>query len=298
MSEVAPPVTVAMPVYNGEDYIDRALRALQAQEFADFELIIRDNASTDRTEEIAREFAASDPRIRYVRNPENIGGARNSNALLDDAQAPLIIWAYHDDEAHPKLLSDSVEKLADAGSRAVLAYPRVVLIDPEGRIVGRHDDADLDLRDPEPHARLARVLGRRIGQIQFGLMRTDAVRESGGVCVSTGGEFILPAAMALRGLCLLADADEPRLSIRQHEERSGGDRGSEAAWIDPSRPHIPFPYSRSNPLMLKTVADAPLTAAERRRSYGAVVRHWTIPDLRSVAGDIVRLPWDAGWIKR
>lgn len=295
MTAAAPPLTVAMPVYNGEDYIGRALDALERQEFTDFELLVRDNASTDGTEQIVREAAASDDRIRYVRNETNIGGARNSNALLADAAAPLIIWCYHDDEAHPRLLADSITHLADP--RVSVAYPRVQLIDPSGAVVGRHDDADLELAQDAPHERLAEVLHRRIAQIQFGMMRTDLVRQAGGVSVSTGGEFILPAAMALRGRCLLSSPDEPRLSIRQHEDRSGGDRESEAAWIDPTRPHVPFPYSRSTPLMLKTVADAPLTSAERRRCYAAVVRYWAIPDSRSFAGDLMRLPWDAGWIK-
>lgn len=296
MTAAPPPVTVAMPVYNGEDYIERALTALQQQEFADFELLVRDNASTDGTEHIVRQFAAADDRIQYVRNASNIGGARNSNALLDSASAPLIIWSYHDDEAHPRLLGDSVARLAD--SRAVVAYPRVQLINPEGTVTGRHDDEDLELGEDAPHERLRKVLQRRIAQIQFGMMRTDEVRRAGGVSVSTGGEFILPAAMALRGRCLLSSPDEPRLSIRQHDDRSGGDRKSEATWIDPSRPHVPFPYSRSTPLMLRTVATTPLTAEERRRCYATVLRYWTVPDLRAVAGDISHLPWDAGWIPR
>ncbi|MCI0563749.1 MAG: glycosyltransferase, partial [Nitrososphaera sp.] len=68
-----PQVSVGMPVYNGERYVKAALDAVLAQTFRDFELIISDNASTDATGEICREYAARDPRIRYSRNDENIG---------------------------------------------------------------------------------------------------------------------------------------------------------------------------------------------------------------------------------
>ncbi|PFG30454.1 glycosyltransferase family 2 protein [Paramicrobacterium agarici] len=298
MTAAVPPVTIAMPVYNGADYIARSLAALQSQTFADFELLIRDNASTDDTEGIVQEFASSDSRIRYTRNEQNIGGARNSNALLADASAPLIMWAYHDDEPHPLLIKDSVDRLSDAGQSAVVAYPRVNLIDENSAVVGQHEDGDLDLGQPSAHERIRVLFQRKVAQIQFGLMRTHVVRESGGISVSTGGEFIMPTSMALRGRCLLSSPDAKRLSIRQHVDRSGGHRNSEAEWIDPSRPNVPFPYSRSITLMMKAVARAPLSMAERRRCFNAVLRYWAAPQLRSVAGDVARLPWDAGWITR
>ena len=79
---IPPRVSVGMPVYNGERYVKAALDAVLAQTFRDFELIISDNASTDATGEICREYAARDPRIRYSRNNENIGAARNGNRTI------------------------------------------------------------------------------------------------------------------------------------------------------------------------------------------------------------------------
>jgi glycosyltransferase involved in cell wall biosynthesis len=58
-----PPISIGMPVYNGERYLPEALDSTLAQTFGDFELIICDNASTDRTEEICRDYAARDRRI-------------------------------------------------------------------------------------------------------------------------------------------------------------------------------------------------------------------------------------------
>ena len=294
---VPAPITVAMPVYNGEEFALRALAHVRDQTFTDFEVVIRDNASTDATEEMIREFIRADPRFTYIRNEVNIGGARNSNLLLEEARSPLIVRAHDDDEMHPDYLGDSIARLQEAGPAAVVAYPRVNLIDEHGVVVGAHDDADLDLTQAEPHERIALVLRRIIAQIHFGVMRTDVARACGGISVSTAGEFILPTALALRGQCLLSSIEEVRLSVRQYDGRSGGERTSEAAWIDPSRPHVPFPYSRSTPLMLQAVAAAPLTSVERRRCYQAVLWNWTRPGWRSIAGDVMRLPWDAGWVK-
>jgi glycosyltransferase involved in cell wall biosynthesis len=64
-----PRVRIGLPAYNGERHLPAALDSLLAQTYGDFELIISDNASTDRTEEICREYAARDSRIRYHRSP-------------------------------------------------------------------------------------------------------------------------------------------------------------------------------------------------------------------------------------
>jgi glycosyltransferase involved in cell wall biosynthesis len=66
-----PALTVGMPVYNAERFIAKALDSFLDQTFTDFELLISDNASTDRTEEICRYYAARDQRIRYFRNAKN-----------------------------------------------------------------------------------------------------------------------------------------------------------------------------------------------------------------------------------
>ena len=75
-------ISVGMPVYNGERYLASAIESVLAQTFDDFELLIADNASTDDTEAICRDFASRDPRIRYTRHAENIGAAQT---ILNEA---------------------------------------------------------------------------------------------------------------------------------------------------------------------------------------------------------------------
>src|SRR6202789_2802935 len=82
----APTVSVGMPVYNGETYLEVAISSVLAQSFDDLELIICDNASTDRTAEICQDYAARDPRIRYFRNAQNLGAAPNYNLAFSHAR--------------------------------------------------------------------------------------------------------------------------------------------------------------------------------------------------------------------
>lgn len=109
-----PRVSIGMPVYNGEKYIREALDSLLSQTFNDFELIISDNASTDGTESICREYAARDARICYVRQPANMGGAANFQFVLNSARADTFMWAAHDDKWTKNYLFNATALLSDA----------------------------------------------------------------------------------------------------------------------------------------------------------------------------------------
>jgi glycosyltransferase involved in cell wall biosynthesis len=107
----APQVSIGMPVYNGERYIKDALDSLLAQTFADFELIISDNASTDGTSVICREYAGKDNRIRYIRQPENLGPLNNFQFVLSLAKGVYFMWAACDDRRVPTSLERMTEVL-------------------------------------------------------------------------------------------------------------------------------------------------------------------------------------------
>ena len=92
-----PKVSVGMPVYNGAKYIREALDSLLSQTYADFELIISDNASTDGTQQICEEYACKDSRIRYVRQLNNLGALNNFQFVLNEAVGEYFMWAAADD---------------------------------------------------------------------------------------------------------------------------------------------------------------------------------------------------------
>jgi glycosyltransferase involved in cell wall biosynthesis len=92
-----PKVSIGMPVYNCERFVDEAIGSLLSQTYTDFELIISDNASTDRTGEICRAYAERDARVRYIRQEENIGPSRNFIFVLEHAVGNYFMWAAGDD---------------------------------------------------------------------------------------------------------------------------------------------------------------------------------------------------------
>ena len=109
-TSVVPKVTIGMPVFNGERLIRAALDSLLAQSFSDFELIISDNASTDGTERICREYAGRDKRIRYIRQLANIGGVPNFKFVLDEARGEYFMWSACDDIHSPDFVLRSLRR--------------------------------------------------------------------------------------------------------------------------------------------------------------------------------------------
>jgi glycosyltransferase involved in cell wall biosynthesis len=116
-------VSIGMPVYNGEKFIREAFDSLLTQTFTDFELIISDNASTDATEAICREYAACDPRIRYVRQSQNRGPAANFKFVLDEAVGEYFMWAACDDTRSPDFLEVNFKFLSENPEYAASTSP-------------------------------------------------------------------------------------------------------------------------------------------------------------------------------
>nr|MDJ0569288.1 glycosyltransferase family 2 protein [Pleurocapsa sp. MO_192.B19] len=128
MNQNQPLVSIGMPVYNGERYLENALNSILAQTFRDFELIISDNGSTDKTEEICRQYANVDRRIRYFRNEQNLGAGWNFDRVAQLATGKYFKWACHDDLCALEFLQRCIEILEQAPN-IVLAYPKTLIID-------------------------------------------------------------------------------------------------------------------------------------------------------------------------
>jgi len=198
----SPRVTVGMPVYNGERYLEQALESVLGQTHTDFELLISDNASTDATERICRAYAARDPRVKYMRRPQNLGAAPNYNLLVDMARGEYFRWAAHDDLAEPALLQRLVAAL-DAAPDAVLAFSDTTLIDEDGEATERYVHR-APWRGGSAATRLEDLLRHDESYIHrcfpvFGLMRTDALRRSARIGAFEGADNALLVELALSG---------------------------------------------------------------------------------------------------
>ncbi len=214
-----PRVTVGVPVYNGERYLDDALASVVDQSFEDYEVVVLDNASTDRTAAIARGYERRDRRFRYLRNSMNIGPTRNFNALVPTANAPLFKWLAADDRLRPSFLERCVAVLHDDRG-AVLATARLELIGDDDQplafdpvrnlrvatngetVLLRPSIAD-PLADPDPVVRfrhvLARMFGIQISTYMYGVVRTDTLRRTRLEGSYPGSDKVLLAELVLRG---------------------------------------------------------------------------------------------------
>lgn len=109
-----PLVTVGVPVYNGGEALRRALDAVLAQEYPNLEIIIADNASTDQSPAIIREYLSRRADIRVVRHEQNIGASRNFVFLMGEARGKYFFWASCDDYWHPQFVARNVALLESA----------------------------------------------------------------------------------------------------------------------------------------------------------------------------------------
>ena len=127
-------VSVILPVYNGENFVREAIESVLGQTWRDFEFLILDNASTDRTPQICRAYADRDTRIRYYRHPKNLGAAANHNAGFQLSAGEYVKYIAHDDVWEPTLLEKSV-RILDENPGVILVYPKTVLIDEMGNTI-------------------------------------------------------------------------------------------------------------------------------------------------------------------
>jgi glycosyltransferase involved in cell wall biosynthesis len=171
-------VSIGMPIFNGEKYIREALESLLSQSHTNFELIISDNASTDKTEEICIQYAASDPRIRYVRQPENIGVDANFRFVLDEARGEYFMWAAADDVWDVTWIKDLLDSMKKTGAEA--AFGTIQCID-EHSLKLKHiaNNTTFDYRGPQWYRQLKYFLqfegGGKANPI-YGLWRTSDLR--------------------------------------------------------------------------------------------------------------------------
>jgi glycosyltransferase involved in cell wall biosynthesis len=120
-----PKLSLGVPVYNGEPYLAKALDNLLGQDYQDFEIVISDNGSRDRTPQICQEYLARDARIRYVRHEHTVPPVGNFCRTLAAARGEYFTWTAVDDERPPGAISACVAAL-DENPAAVMAHGPVI----------------------------------------------------------------------------------------------------------------------------------------------------------------------------
>ena len=208
-------LSIGLPVYNGERFLAQALDCLLVQTFQDFEIIISDNASTDRTSDISRDYARADRRVRYIRNPRNLGAIANFNRVFDLSSAPLFKWAAHDDLYHEDYLESCV-RILDENPDVMLAHSNAAFIDENGKpfpfdskagcyidpktgVLQRPDSPAIG-DSPIAVERFWQVLAyARWGTLQFGVIRRQILQQTRLEQNFAGSDRPLLAELALLG---------------------------------------------------------------------------------------------------
>ena len=131
LKQAQPLVSVIMPAYNAEKHIEAAISSVLSQSYGELELLIIDDCSSDKSVEIAKGFERWDPRVRVLRNTQNMGVARTRNRGFDLARGEWIALLDSDDIWHVDKLEKQLE-LADK-SNADIIYCSYSLIDEGGR---------------------------------------------------------------------------------------------------------------------------------------------------------------------
>ena len=104
-------LTIGIPVYNGEKFLEEKITSILNQDFVDFELIISDNASTDSTKEICSKFATNDKRVRFFSHKKNLGANWNFDFILKKAKGEYFMWTATDDKILPEFYEKNIEVL-------------------------------------------------------------------------------------------------------------------------------------------------------------------------------------------
>jgi glycosyltransferase involved in cell wall biosynthesis len=229
----APKVSLGMPLYNGANYLRKALDSLLAQSFTDFELVINDNASTDSSESLCREYADRDSRVKYHRNEKNVGAAPNYHLALTHACGKYFKWVAHDDEYHPDWLAQCVH-LLDTHPEAILTYTRTILIDAESKETGRFNDP-FRLHSAQPSDRFKLITTKlQWCHSIFGLMRRDVLIRLNPIGNYISSDEVFLAELSLYGQFI---EDEHYWFYRRlHATSSSQGNKTQAnlqAWYDP-----------------------------------------------------------------
>ncbi len=259
-----PVLSVGMPVYNGDKWIEHSIDSILGQSMSDFELIISDNASTDNTEAICRAIAERDPRVRYYRNTVNIGIYPNFNRVFELATSKYFKWAADSDICLDGHFEKCVAVL-DTRPDVVLVYPRTyfLLKGPDGEEIRIEYFDDFHLQDESPSIRFRKYLNReQQNNLMHGVIRASALRQTRLHLPWADSDDSMVAELSLRGKFF--EVPE-RLFVRRYDEETSSflRNPSNAAERD-----VPIGYTYKTLFLLHayryiTTLSAPISFSEK-----------------------------------
>lgn len=294
MKDDAPLVSIGLPVYNSEQYLQQSIDSLLNQSYQNIELLISDNDSQDATEAICNSYLQKDSRVKYKRNEKNIGGFRNHNQVVKMASGKYFMWAASDDIRHKYYVEKCVDVL-ERSPDVVVCYSHTVNIDSSGQELQKNTlILNLNYRSPSERFRELIKMGHLVEPI-YGMFRMDTLSRTNLLGQFPDADRVFMSEIGLRGR--LHKIEEPLFFRREHDQKSTSmypSRRAINAWINPENKKAVFPYNRELKEYIAVVNRSPIGVAEKIRCYlrilGWIKLHWRklIEDVEYVGRDILR----------
>jgi hypothetical protein len=278
-------LTFGIPVYNGERYLEPALRSLQEQDVSDIRIVISDNGSQDATQEICRSAAAEDDRIRYHRYDENRGGIWNFQNVMTLCDTELFSWMAADDIKLPPFARVCMEALDAAGPETVFACSRTRIINGAGVIYEDLNDLAMGLDAETAHERVRNMLRAQASHPMYSVIRMSALNATRGIQSVLGDDIVLLVELLCAGK--MATAPEQAFLQRRHDAQVSVQGAGASAWFAPGqRGDRSFAETRTNIEMYRGVAHSALPFAEKVRTWSTLGPSWVFPRWRAMARDV------------
>jgi glycosyltransferase involved in cell wall biosynthesis len=221
----APLVTIGLPAYNREKLIGKSIDGLLSQTYTNFVLVISDNASTDSTGDICREYARRDSRVQYYRNEVNIGNPRNFNRVFELTKTPYLKWSTTDDLNAPTFLEKAMA-IMESDPSIALCYPKTFIIDENGQNPQPYEDR-LHLMQDDPADRFLELFNNiGLAHQHLGVIRTSLLRRTHLLHVHGGSDLNLLSELVLYGK--FYELPERLFYRRFHSTSGSWKRGNDA----------------------------------------------------------------------
>lgn len=273
---LSPLVSIGLPVFNGDAYLEVALASLVNQTYENLEIIICDNASTDGTAEIVEKFARKDGRIKYYRQVKNMGATYNYNDTFKKSTGKYFKWAAHDDVLDEVYIERCVTAL-EKSDEVVVVQALSGEIDDQGQHTDRDYTASGDILPYDIGAvdRYKVLIQKRGAWIRiFGVIRSDVLSDTPLIQNYVGSDLTLLGILGLKGK--MHDVDEELFWRRQHANTSTTgqykSRRKRLVWFDGSAGYKPnLPEWKLNIEMLRSIKNEDISFIEKVKCARSII---------------------------
>jgi glycosyltransferase involved in cell wall biosynthesis len=290
-------------VFNGEQFLEQSLDSILAQTYTNFELIISDNASTDRTGSICQRYVERDARIRYYRQPRTRAVTWNFRQVAMLAHGEYFLWMAHDDLFAPEYIERCLEFLRNDPVAAV-CYSKAIQIDEDGKPLAHKKEELLKADAETPHQRFRELIRMEHScESLFGMMRTSVLKKT-----SIHGDFPDSDRCVLAELGLygqLHQLPEYLFFHREHAQRITKQfptRQERMLRLNPERSlRLVFPHFRQFREYVAAIHRAPLSWGKSFRCYMQMLgwlwdyRDRLVGDLKYVLARTAIFQWFKRW---